>query len=82
MSCAGGVTEDSEDARQIYAFLRKAMRQITPERPYRGPESFREGAFQYANRHTRTLGSFAGVETIERNGCQVYKLHCSGGFIR
>jgi hypothetical protein len=82
MSYAGGVAEGEEDAREVYAFLRKAMRQVTPERPYRGPESYREGVFQYSDRHTGGLDHFSGVETIERNGRQVYKLHYSGGFLR
>ena len=85
MSYAGGVaptiTADAEIA-AIYAFLRAALLQVTPERPYRGPQTFQEGPYTYADDSAGGLHAFWGRETISQDNRTIYALRYSGGFLR
>jgi len=49
MSYAGGVIMLDASTSAVYAFLRAALRQVTAERPYRGPSQWREGVFVYTD---------------------------------
>ncbi|HEX2910942.1 MAG TPA: DUF5680 domain-containing protein [Chloroflexia bacterium] len=76
MSYAGGVEQVTVRAEvsEVYAFLRAAMHQISPERPLRGPAEYREGDYLYRDRYDGSLNEFWGIEIITRQGAQVYSL--------
>jgi hypothetical protein len=85
MSYAGGTIPaitSSEEIGTIYAFLRNAMRQITLERLYRGPEQWQQGEYGYTDRHWGDLSAFWGHEVITFQAKPVYELRYSGGFLR
>jgi len=65
----------------VYRFLRKALMQVTPETPYRGPEAFVDGDLQYRNRVDGDLANFEGVETIFHRGQQIYSARYVGGLV-
>jgi hypothetical protein len=67
---------------QVYAFLQKALRQVTLERPFRGPSTFAEGDFMYNDESSGTLESFSGVERILFNRHKVYTLKYHGGMVK
>jgi hypothetical protein len=79
MNYYGGAVGDIVPAGEIYAFLQKAMRQVSAERPFRGPDMFREGSFDYEDRSIGGLEAFTGVEQIYYKGHEVYKLVYHGG---
>jgi len=85
MSYAGGVaptiTADAEIA-AIYAFLRAALLQAPPERPYRGPQTVQDGPYTYADDSAGGLHAFWGRETISHENRTIYALRYSGGFLR
>lgn len=84
MVYSGGVISDdfdSAETRRVYSFLRNAMRRITPESPYRGPNDFAEGDFVYVNRSNGGIHRFQGHETITLLDREVYSLDYSGGFL-
>ena len=60
---------------------RKALRQMEPERPYRGPSIFREQDFEYCNEAQGSLDSFTGVEQISFQGQVIYQLLYHGGAV-
>lgn len=81
MCYAGGlVTSEgtSIDMRQVYEFLRAALRQIEAERPYRGPKLLQDGAYRYQDESEGDVEQFWGIETITHNGTLVYRLHYRG----
>ena len=85
MSYAGGINEGvtiAEEISGIYSFLQAALRAVPMEAPYRGPESFKEGAFTYSNRILGKVGRFSGVEMIYYQENPIYQLHYSGGAIK
>jgi hypothetical protein len=79
MNYYGGTLGDIVPAGEIYTFLQKAMRLVGVERPYRGPDMFREGRFDYEDRSIGQLDSFTGFEQIYYQGHEVYKLIYHGG---
>ena len=50
--------------KQIFSFLKKSLSQVTPERPLRGPEHYREGDFGYQSRVNGDIRRFDGSERI------------------
>ena len=80
MNYYGKISPD-EDEKTTYSFLRKALQNVTEDRPYRGQPNFKEGDFEYFDRPEGKINEFTGKETISRNGKQVYLLHYHGGTI-
>ena len=66
---------------KIYEFLKKAMLQVVEERPFRGPENFKEGGFEYVDKSHGDINMFHGVEKIFYKGKEVYQLYYHGGHI-
>nr|WP_283163371.1 DUF5680 domain-containing protein [Sporolactobacillus mangiferae] len=84
MVYSGGVNskQDIKDARTIYSFLRKAMREVNLDTPFRGPKQFTEGNFIYSDSHEGSIELFKGIENISFRDEKVYRLSYSGGSIR
>ena len=82
MNYYGRIVDKKYPAAQIYAFLQKAMRKVTLERPFRGPSAFEEGNFMYNDESSGTLDAFSGVERILFNRHKVYLLKYHGGTVK
>lgn len=85
MCYAGGVMDgvvSPEERVKVYEFLRSALRQVTPERPYRGPSRFCQGGYIYTDESQGDIERFWGVETISWNGRPAYRLRYAGGLLR
>ena len=78
MNYYGRITSDVVPEKQVYEFLRKALRQVTEDRPFRG-NNFREGDFEYINESKGTIKSFNGVERVLHKGQEIYRLNYHGG---
>ena len=85
MSYAGGVDQSilaPNDIRSIYTFLRAALRQVSSDSPFRGPDDYRDGIYAYGNAHKGKFDAFWGYERISRDNAIVYRLQYSGGLLR
>jgi len=82
MNYYGRIASSVVSAKQIYMFLRKSMRQVSSERPFRGPNSFKEADFEYIDENEGSLEDFRGMERILFRGKEVYRLYYHGGFIK
>jgi len=85
MCYAGGFTtsvSDQTEAGEIGGVLQAALREIPPERPYRGPSTVRRGIYSYVNEAEGDVHRFSGIETIARGDAVVYQLRYSGGVLR
>jgi hypothetical protein len=84
MAYSGGVDKQYgiDKVREIYAFLRQAMREVSYENPYRGPLEFKVDDFEYFDFNKGAIEEFSGHEKIVLKGKQVYYLNYSGGYIR
>ena len=79
MNFYGLVLEADIPSGDVYRFLQQAMRQVGPDRPFRGPEIFRAGDWEYRDKSQGSLERFSGEETILFQGRPVYRLTYHGG---
>ncbi|SFJ64176.1 DUF5680 domain-containing protein [Thermoflavimicrobium dichotomicum] len=84
MCYSGGVDKEFEMdfVKKVYAFLRKALRNVSADHPFRGPKEFVEGDYIYRDSNSGELDEFTGKETITFANKFIYSLNYSGGFIR
>jgi len=60
-------------------FLKDALSQCLPDMPYRGPEYYTDGSYEYRMTVKGDVSWFDGYETIEYKGQPVYELTFNGG---
>jgi len=81
MNYYGKIVSDVVPAKQIYDFLKMAMRQVKEDRPFRGPNNFKNGDFEYIDQSTGDINDFSGTEKILFKGQEVYRLIYHGGVV-
>ena len=81
MNYYGKITSETIPAKQIYQFLQETLKKITEDKPFRGPDNFKQGDFEYFNKAEGTLEYFKGKEKIFYRKQLVYKLNYNGGLI-
>ena len=79
MCYSGGMLDDQAT---LGGFLKEAMRHVSADRPFRGPDTYRSGDYEYADESHGSVERFWGVERITYRGRLIYDLRYSGGFIR
>jgi len=65
----------------IYPILQKALRQMPPEAPFRGPKEMIYGEFVYKNIWNGIIEKFSGKETISIDNKTVYEASYIGGVV-
>ena len=68
----GGVDKHITNFTKIYEILGKALLNAPEDHPYRGPESVKEGDFEYKNNWTGEIDEFSGQEAISHQNEQLY----------
>lgn len=82
MNYYGYVLEPSVSEKDVYAFLREAlMQEYADILPVRGPKSYENGGWRYANTADGELDRFTGKEEIHRGDELLYRADYHGGFI-
>jgi len=69
-------------SKEVYAFLREALKRIKEGKPFRGPEKYEENSFKYVNSVEGNISMFNGTEKIFYKEKEVYRLLYHGGFAR
>ncbi len=65
-----------------FTFLKKALMQVSPQMPFRGPEEFAEDEWKYTFRLIRgDITDFLGEENITRYGGKVFTQTVMGGIV-
>lgn len=77
----GKVIIEPVSAKEIYLFLQEALRKVTKDKPFRGPDNFNNGDFKYINNIEGKVEKFSGEERIFYKKKLVYKLNYHGGLI-
>ena len=62
-------------------FLKEALRHVPEDRPYRGPERYVSGDYEYRCSTEGDFGWFQGKETIAYRGQVIYECFFHGGLI-
>ncbi|MDD5696847.1 MAG: DUF5680 domain-containing protein [Candidatus Pacebacteria bacterium] len=81
MNYRGKVISQIVSPKKIYQFLRDALKNITEDKPFRGPDRFEKGNFKYFNKTRGTIENFDGEERVFYKRKIVYKLVYHGGLI-
>jgi len=82
MNYCGKIISNDVTEKEIYKFLQKAMKMVDEENPFRGPNSLKEGNFEYSDSNEGDINFFNGVEKIFYCGKLVYRLHYHGGLVK
>ena len=77
----GEVLPSNTDSKAIYSFLKDAMQLITPEYPFRGPNTLEKLNLRYENIQNGSLERFHGVESIYEDNVRIYVLYYHGGLL-
>lgn len=81
MNYYGEVVSEIIPSKQIYQFLQEALKKITEDKPFRGPDNFKKGDFEYVNKVKGTVEKFESKEIILYKEQVVYKLNYHGGLV-
>jgi hypothetical protein len=73
---------ENNNSKETYNFLKKAMRKVTKERPFRGPSELIEENWKYFDKSEGTIENFNGKEEIYFKGKKVYELIYHGGLLK
>lgn len=68
--------------KEVYIFLKNAMKQVTEERPFRGPKDFQDENFHYTDKSEGNVDNFIGTERIFYKGKEIYRLYYHGGLVK
>ena len=63
-------------------FLKDALKNVSPELPFRGPEHYESGEYHYKCSVCGNFAWFQGHETISFHGSEIYDCYFHGGLIR
>ena len=80
MNYYGEIVSEIIPAKSIYQFLQEALKKIPDDKPFRGPDNFKKGDFEYINKVEGIVEKFKGEETIFYKEQPVYRLSYHGGF--
>lgn len=78
MNYAGRVTGDNFSG----DFLKEALRNVTADKPFRGPDSYTNGEYDYTCKVSGDFDWFQGYETISYKGETIYDCYFHGSIIK
>src|SRR5258708_37835186 len=82
MNYYGVILGDDAAEREVYDFLRDALKQECVEiEPARGPRSYRHSSWSYANTIEGQLDDFCGTELIHLGDRLLYRCRYHGGWV-
>jgi hypothetical protein len=73
------LSSDTISPKEFYTFLQKALKQVQEDRPFRGPNNFKEDDLEYVDESTGNVNRFKGTEKIVYKGEEVFQLNYHGG---
>ncbi|MFA7253470.1 MAG: DUF5680 domain-containing protein [Patescibacteria group bacterium] len=85
MSYSGGMKEQyfSDDyfVGETFKFLKEALLEMDPDKPYRGPTNYRREEWWYMSKVKGEINDFIGNEKIYNNNILVFEQNFIGGLI-
>ena len=82
MNYYGEIVSKITSTKNVYQFLQEALKKITEDKPFRGPDNFKKNDLEYINEIKGTVEKFKGRETIFYKGKLIYRLSYHGGAIK
>jgi hypothetical protein len=82
MNYYGGDVSDIISSEKVYDFLKEALKKVTKDKPFRGPDNFKKDDFEYINKPEGRVERFSGQESILYKGELVHRVNYQGGLIK
>ncbi len=77
----GSIINSINNIKYIYNFLMDALKLISEDSPYRGPNKYNKGSLLYKNSFIGEIDNFFGEEIISESGNRIYSAKYIGGFV-
>lgn len=77
----GSVNKSIKDYKKVYKFLRDALILISKDKPFRGPQKYKQGDYIYINKSKGKIDNFSGTEIITIKGRKIYGAKYAGGLV-
>lgn len=72
---------NADFAEKTFSFLKQVLLRVEESKPFRGPDYFEEGNWEYINKVDGDIASFRGQEQILYQGKAVFTQDYIGGLI-
>jgi len=82
MNYSGRCLKTAISKSEIYSFLKKCLRKINADNPFRGPDEHRSGGYIYKNKVKGSIDNFYGEEFIYYKNNKIYELKYHGGLVK
>ncbi len=82
MAYGGGFWRQDIDITAFNEIFGEALRLVGPERPYRGPDRYSKGDYEYTDHTHGGIERFQGLEGITFKNRPIYSLRYLGGFLK
>ena len=66
---------------KIYSFLKKCLKKVNANNPFRGPSEYQSGEYIYKNKTKGDIDNFYGEELICYKNKKIYELKYHGGLV-
>lgn len=76
-----GWVAKTEDANNVFSFLRGALSRMPDEHPFRGPEKHQNNEYIYTNAWNGDVARFTGEEQIHKDQVLIYEAQYNGGLV-
>ena len=85
MAYSGGMLEkfhrDKKFAKEVFGFLKEALKRVSENIPFRGPKSFKKDEWKYVNEIKGDIKRFFGFEKILYKSKEVFSQEYIGGLV-
>jgi len=82
MNYYGRIVSKKVSPKEIYNFLKIALRKANEKKPFRGPSELTDNNFKYKNKAQGNLEEFKGLEKIYYKKDLIYQLDYQGGLVK
>lgn len=81
MNYYGKIIQKVIPEKEVYQFLKEALKKVSEKNPFRGCSEFKSGFLKYQNKFKGDIKKFQGEETIYFKGKIIYRLNFHGGLV-
>ena len=82
MNYSGRCLSSMVPKNKIYGFLKKCLKKVNIDSPFRGPDEYQSGDYVYKNKTRGDIDSFVGEEFIYYKNKKIYGLKYHGGLVK
>lgn len=82
MNYAGRCFKKIIPKNEVYSFLKKCLRKVTVDSPFRGPSEYHSGDYIYKNKTKGEISNFYGEESVYYKNKRIYGLKYHGGLVK